>query len=156
MKLHLQNADGTQLITAYGADYVSVNGVRHEHSLIVLPERIIQHWRAIEPKLLTAEHFSELAGMGLEILLLGTGAKLCFPHPRLIHAMAQQGIGLEVMDTYAACRTYNILAAEGRKVAAALILSGFSPKFGLKPDLHYGRISRKSRIATKSPTSLSG
>jgi len=122
MKLHLQNAVGTQLITAYGVDYVAVNGVRHEHSLIVLPERIIKDWQAAEPKLMAAEHFSPLANLELEILLLGTGAKLCFPHPRLIHAMAQQGIGLEVMDTFAACRTYNILAAEGRKVAAALIL----------------------------------
>jgi len=122
MKLHLQNAVGTQLITAYGVDYVAVNGVRHERSLIVLPEQVIQEWQATEPKLLTAEYFSALMGLDLEILLLGTGAKLCFPHPRLIHAMAQQGIGLEVMDTFAACRTYNILAAEGRKVAAALIL----------------------------------
>lgn len=122
MKLHLQNAVGTQLITAYGVDYVAVNGVRHEHSLIVLPEQVIQEWQAAEAKLLTAEYFSALVGLDLEILLLGTGSKLSFPSPRLIHAMAQQGIGLEVMDTFAACRTYNILAAEGRKVAAALMI----------------------------------
>lgn len=122
MKLHLQSAEGVHMITAYGAGYVLVNGVRHEHSLIVLPERVIKDWQATEAKLLTGEYFSALTGMGLEILLLGTGAKLCFPHPRLVQAMAQQGIGLEAMDTFAACRTYNILAAEGRKVAAALIL----------------------------------
>jgi len=122
MKLHLQTASGTHLFTSYGADHVAVNGVRHEHSLIVLPERIIQEWQAAEPKQLAAEHFSALAGLELEILLLGTGSKLCFPSPRLFQAMAQQGIGLEAMDTFAACRTYNILAAEGRKVAAALIL----------------------------------
>lgn len=122
MKLHLQSAEGVHMITAYGDGYISVNGVRHEHSLIVLPERVINNWQAAEAKLLTAGHFSVLAGLELEILLLGTGAKLCFPSPRLVHAMAQQGIGLEVMDTFAACRTYNILAAEGRKVAAALTL----------------------------------
>lgn len=123
MKLHLQNNVGTQLITAYGDGYIAVNGARHERSLIVLPERVIVDWQAAEAKLLTAEHFAALAGLELEILLLGTGASLTFPSPRLMHAMAQQGIGLETMDTFAACRTYNILAAEGRKVAAAMILS---------------------------------
>ncbi|MDP2786048.1 MAG: MTH938/NDUFAF3 family protein [Sulfurimicrobium sp.] len=122
MKLHLQTASGTHLFTSYGPDHVAVNGIRHEQSLIVLPEQVIKEWQAAEAKLLTAEHFAALAGLELEILLLGTGAKLCFPSPRLIHAMAQQGIGLEVMDTFAACRTYNILAAEGRKVAAALFM----------------------------------
>lgn len=123
MKLHLQSNNGIYLFTSYGPDHVSVNGVRHERSLIVLPEKIIADWQTMEPKLLAIEHFSALAGMELEILLLGTGTKLSFPHPRLAQAMAQQGIGLETMDTFAACRTYNILAAEGRKVAAALVLS---------------------------------
>ena len=122
MKLHLQTASDTNLFTAYDTDYVSVNGVRHERSLIVLPEQIIAEWRPVAPDALTAEHFSTLAALELEILLLGTGPRLRFPSPRLIHALAQQGIGLETMDTFAACRTYNILAAEGRKVAAALIL----------------------------------
>lgn len=122
MKLHLQTADGTHLITAYGDHYITVNGRRHEHSLIVLPDRVISGWQAPAPAALTPEHFAELTGSGLEILLLGTGPRLHFPHPRLIHALAQQGIGLEAMDTFAACRTYNILAGEGRKVAAALIL----------------------------------
>lgn len=123
MKLHLQTANGTHLITAYGDRYITVNGKRYESSLIVLPGRIISEWHPVAPDLLTLEHFSALAEPELEILLLGTGSKLRFPSPRLIHALAQQGIGLEAMDTFAACRTYNILAAEGRKIAAALILT---------------------------------
>lgn len=122
MKLHLQTLSGTNLFTAYDKDFVSVNGVRHERSLIVLPERIIAEWQPVAPDAMTAEHFSALADLELEILLLGTGSRLRFPSPRLMQALAQQGIGLEAMDTFAACRTYNILAAEGRKVAAALIL----------------------------------
>lgn len=122
MKLHLQTANGTHLITAYGDHYITVSGTRYESSLIVLPDRVIADWQAVPPSALTPEHFAELSGSGLEILLLGTGSRLHFPSPRLIHAMAQQGIGLEAMDTFAACRTYNILAGEGRKVAAALIL----------------------------------
>lgn len=123
MKLHLQRAAGIHLFTAYGDDHVTVNGVRHEHSLIVLPERIITGWRAAGAATLAEEDFAALAGMGMEILLLGTGARLAFPSPRLVQALARQGMGMETMDTFAACRTYNILAAEGRKVAAALILN---------------------------------
>lgn len=122
MKLHLQSADGTNLITAYGEDYVAVNGIRHEHSLIVQPEKIIEPWQVSVSDVLTEAHFTVLAELELEVLLLGTGARLRFPAPQLIHQLARRGIGLEAMDTFAACRTYNILAAEGRKVAAALIL----------------------------------
>lgn len=123
MKLHLQTANGTHLITAYGDHYITVNGKRYESSMIVLPDRVVADWQSVSPSELTADHFVELTGSGLEILLLGTGPRLHFPHPRLMHALARQGIGLEAMDTFAACRTYNILAGEGRKVAAALILT---------------------------------
>lgn len=122
MKLHLQTISNIHLFTAYDTDYVAVNGVRHQNSLIVLPGQLITDWQPTAPDAMTADHFSALAGLELEILLLGTGPRLRFPSPRLIHALAQQGIGLETMDTFAACRTYNILAGEGRKVAAALIL----------------------------------
>lgn len=122
MKLHLQSAEGTNMITAYEGDYVAVNGVRYTHSLIVQPEKTIELWQASASEELTEAHFAGLAGQELEVLLLGTGARLRFPAPQLISRLARQGIGLEAMDTFAACRTYNILAAEGRKVAAALIL----------------------------------
>ena len=122
MKLHLQNAAGLHVFTAYGEGYVAVDGVRHEESLIVLPERLITRWSPPAPATLSLEHFSDVADLGLEILLLGTGSRLIFPSPLLIRDLAQQGIGLEAMDSFAACRTYNILAAEGRQVAAALIL----------------------------------
>ncbi len=63
-----------------------------------------------------------LAELKPEVVLLGTGTRLRFPHPRLTRALTDAGIGVEVMDTPAACRTFNILAAEGRKVLAAVIL----------------------------------
>ena len=71
---------------------------------------------------LREEDLQYLAGLGVEIVLLGTGECLRFLHPRLLQSLAQARVGVEVMDTRAACRTYNILVAEGRKVAAALIL----------------------------------
>ncbi|MDP2828377.1 MAG: Mth938-like domain-containing protein [Sulfuricellaceae bacterium] len=122
MKLHLQTPDGILLINGYESGSISVNGKRHEQSLIILPQRIIENWSHGEPSELCAEHFSNLREAGLEILLLGTGVKHRFPSPRLMVYLAGMGIGLESMDTLAACRTYNILAGEGRKVAAALML----------------------------------
>src|SRR5262245_4853366 len=97
-----------------------VNGERRESSAIVLPDRVVE-WSASRFDTLTAQDFQVLKELGAEIVLLGTGPKQRFPHPRLTAALAQAGIGLEVMDLRAACRTYNILVAEERKVAAALL-----------------------------------
>ena len=121
MKIQLAGAPGRNAFTAYGDGYVMVNGARHEANLIVLPERILP-WRAAGFEALCADDFAELAGLDLEVVLLGTGATLRFPNPQVTRALAAARIGLEVMDVRAACRTYNILAAEERRVAAALLL----------------------------------
>ncbi len=120
MKLHATGPTGFNVVTAYGADYVAVNGVRHEQSLIVLPDRVAA-WSARSFDALTAEDFAFLATLQAEIILLGTGPRQRFPHPRLTAPLARAGIGVEVMDLQAASRTYNILVAEERKVAAALL-----------------------------------
>ena len=98
-----------------------VSGARHEASVIVLPERI-EPWTVADFADLTEEHFAAIAALGPEVVLLGTGTRLRFPHPRLTAPLARARIGLEVMDLQAACRTFNILAAEGRSVVAALLL----------------------------------
>ena len=121
MKLHPTGQSGVNTITGYGAGYVMVNGERRESSLVVLPERTID-WQDKRFDTLEAEDFTFLAGLEAEIVLLGTGARQRFPHPRLTAELAKAGIGLEVMDLQAACRTYNILVAEERKVAAALLI----------------------------------
>lgn len=120
MKLHLAARGTYNVITAYGEDYVMVNAERYRESLIVLPERVLA-WRVEAFDRLTQESFSELAGLEVEILLLGTGTRQRFPHPRLTAPLSAARIGLEIMDLKAACRTYNILVAEERKVAAALM-----------------------------------
>ena len=99
-----------------------VNAVRYERSLVVLPDRPVEAWPVAGVDTLREEDLEFLAGLGVEIVLLGTGNSLHFLHPRLLQSLAQAHVGVEVMDTRAACRTYNILVAEGRKVAAALIL----------------------------------
>jgi len=121
MKLHQNRAPGRNLFTGYGPGYVSVNGTRWEGSVIVLADQT-QAWNVARFDALSEESFAQLAALPVEILLLGSGARLRFPHPRLTQALVKAGIGLEVMDTQAACRTYNILQEEGRRVAAALLL----------------------------------
>jgi uncharacterized protein len=122
LKLHLSGMTGQNMFTGYGAGHVIINHQRYEHSLIVLPDRIIENWEATAFEDVTAEHFDFVKSLQPEMVLFGTGAKLRFPHPRLTRSLLQAGIGVEVMDTAAACRTYNILTAEGRRVAAALLI----------------------------------
>lgn len=123
MKLHLSRAEGLNTFTAYGPGYVAVNGLRHHRSIVVLPDRIIEDWPASSVEALTAEHLAALVAHAPEIVLLGTGAQLRFPRPEIVRPLLESRIGLEVMDVQAACRTYNILAAESRRVAAALLLA---------------------------------
>lgn len=120
MKLHASRPSGVNTITGYGEGYVLVNGERHESSVVVLRDRV-EEWSTRSFDALCAADFTFLRELKVEIVLLGTGARQRFPHPRLAAALAQAGIGLEVMDVQAACRTYNILVAEERKVAAALL-----------------------------------
>ena len=120
MKLHASAPTRLHSFTAYGDGYVMVNGVRHTASLLVLPERI-EPWPVAGFAALAEEHFARIAALAPEVVLLGTGDRLRFPHPRLTAALARAKIGLEVMDLQAACRTYNILMAEERKVLAALL-----------------------------------
>jgi len=123
MKLHL-NTDANQLLfTGYGEDHVLISGHRHEASLLLTARGIeIAPWAGLGFDALTAAHFEWVAQRELDILLLGTGARLRFPHPSLTRALTEARIGLEVMDIGALCRTYNILAAEGRSVGAAVLI----------------------------------
>jgi len=122
VKLHASAPTHLHSFTGYGDGYVMLNGVRHEASLIVLPERI-EPWPVAGFDALAEEHFALVAALKPEVVLLGTGGRLRFPHPRLTAALARARIGLEVMDLQAACRTYNILMAEERNVAAALLFA---------------------------------
>ena len=120
MKLHASTPAGANTITGYGEDYVLVNGARRDSSVIVTADQVLP-WSAADFQHLKEEDFAPLAGLGVEIVLLGTGPKQRFPHPRLTASLSAARIGVEVMDLKAACRTYNILVAEERKVALALL-----------------------------------
>lgn len=108
-------------ITAYGVDHVLVNGTRHEGSLL-LGTAGVEAWNCASLGALNGAHLDYWLAQQPELVLLGTGRRLRFPQPALISRLHAQGCGLEVMDTAAACRTWNLLLAENRRALAALIL----------------------------------
>ncbi len=121
MKFQATDLARQKAFTGYGEGYVLVNGERHARSIVVLADRVLP-WPVAGFEALAAGHFAELLALKPEVVLLGTGAQLRFPHPSITAALPAAGIGLEIMDTQAACRTYNILVAEERVVAAALVI----------------------------------
>ena len=122
MKIEREQADGKNLFTGYGEGYVEVNHARQAASLVVNGERLVTDWPAASIDTLTADHLAAIVALKPEIVLLGTGKAFRFPEPALLAPLYMAGIGVEAMDTPAACRTYNILLGEGRNVVAALIV----------------------------------
>lgn len=124
MKLHADKAD-LYAITAYGADWVAINGQRHTQSLVLSSSAGVQPWPCSRFEELTDTHFEALLGPPAarpELVIFGSGSRLRFARPALLQGLIAQRIGVETMDTGAACRTYNILAGEGRRVTAALLI----------------------------------
>ena len=112
------------MINAYDPAWIEVNGIRYERSLAVssMPEIQPSAWAGSQFEALTQNDFSPWAHLGVELILFGSGKKLRFAKPHWLQGLIGRGIGVETMDTAAACRTYNILASEGRKVAALLLI----------------------------------
>jgi uncharacterized protein len=111
-------------INAHGPGWIEVNGEKHTKSLVVSSLDGVASWNWTPQRFseLNAQAFQELSQEGVELVLLGCGHKLQFPPASFLAPLIAKGIGLESMDTLAACRTYNILASEGRKVFAALLI----------------------------------
>lgn len=122
MKLHSTTTQQYQTVTAYDASGVEINAIHFSHSLIVLPEIKPMSWEVQSFDALTTEDFETIDQQKPDVVILGTGDKQRFVHPRLVAPLMQRHVGVECMDNQAACRTYNILMAEGRKVALALIM----------------------------------
>jgi uncharacterized protein len=124
MKLHADKLD-FQSITAYGDGWIAVNGQRHTQSLLLSSTGPLQAWPCSRFEALEAAHFDQLLTLSAEppeLVVFGSGKRLRFVRPALLGTLIERRIGVETMDTAAACRTYNILAAEGRRVVAALLL----------------------------------
>ena len=109
-------------ITGYGAGWIAINGQRIHHSVVLRSSGERANWECAHFDDLSAEHFAPLVESQPELVVFGSGPTLRFPRPAWIRRLAEAGIGVETMDTAAACRTYNILAGEGRRVVAALLV----------------------------------
>ncbi len=111
-----------QTISGYGPGWIAIAGERFDHSLVLSSggERFDWHCHSFEA--LTPAHFTRLSTLGAELVIFGSGERLRFPPPAWLVPLMQQRTGLETMDTRAACRTYNILAGEGRNVVLAALL----------------------------------
>jgi uncharacterized protein len=121
MKFTLDSATTTHVVTARAPGEVRIGGRPFQHSLVVSATAIVEPWPVRDVAGVAAALEAAL-DLRPEILILGTGERQVFPEPQVLAAVAARGIGLEVMDNGAACRTYNVLLAEGRNVALALIL----------------------------------
>ena len=145
MKLHSDPASALNTVTAYGDDYIEVNLARYAHSVTFGPEGPIAQWPVSAVSDITVGLLESAAGLthapkdpmafldeaessqpvapanAPEVMLVGTGAKQRFLHPSIVAPLTRLGIGVEVMDTQAAARTYNILMSEGRRVVVALM-----------------------------------
>jgi len=122
MKIHLESGIGQNLIRAYAPGRITINEEVYTNSLIVTPHELVAAWPPACFADLLAGHFELITPLRPEVVILGTGARLQFPAPILTRSLVEAGIGLEVMDTGAACRTYNFLMSDGRRVAAALLM----------------------------------
>ncbi len=122
MKLHATSTQQYQTVTGYEDDWIEINALRFGHSLIVLPEVPPVRWAVVSFDELQASDFAAIDAQAPDLLILGTGRRQRFAAPKLIANLLSKRIGVECMDNQAACRTYNILMAEGRKVALAVIL----------------------------------
>jgi uncharacterized protein len=121
MRFNLDFNDSGTIIRGYREGSVTVNDQEIRQSVIITPGQILP-WPPQSFADLETAHLADLSDLEPELVLLGTGNRQQFPPPAITHPLLNQGIGVEVMDTAAACRTYNILVAEGRRVVAALLM----------------------------------
>lgn len=123
MKFQPDVLAGTNVITRHDADALWIGNVRFDHSLMVPWTGPVLRWDATRPEKLTADHFEAVLALKPELVIFGSGPRLKFVSPSLVRALIERRIGVETMDTGAACRTFNVLVSEGRSAVAALLLS---------------------------------
>ncbi len=122
MKFHLIQSDNKNLITGYDLNWVEVNQERRHSSLIVTPNQLLLEWPVKSIKDIKENSFEAIESLNVEIILLGTGNIQEHLEPRLLEYFSKKNMAVESMNNQSACRTYNILANEERKVLLALML----------------------------------
>lgn len=123
MKIQPDRLEGVNVINACTPERILVNGQAWTASVLVPWQGEVCLWSGALPGQVGADHFEQIVRFGPEVVIFGSGPTLHFAHPAVLRALFERRIGVETMDTAAACRTYNILAGEGRRVVAALLCS---------------------------------
>lgn len=125
MKIELDiPAPDRNIIESYSSAGIIINKVLYQHSIIIRAGESIEDWPPSSLADLLPTHFDRIIELAPELVLLGTGCRLQFPPQEVLAALMSRQIGIEVMDTAAACRAYNFIAGEGRKVVAAMLTIG--------------------------------
>ena len=122
MKFQPDRADGVNLVTRQEPGRLWVGQSAYPHSLLVPWRGVVQPWEAASLDALGPAHFEQVLALRPELVVFGSGRRLRFVAPALLRALIESRVGVETMDTPAACRTFNVLAGEGRSVVAALLL----------------------------------
>jgi uncharacterized protein len=122
MELQLEKNPLGYRVGSFVNNTVLIGEVRYTASLIITPEIVIRDWLPQHPRELAIDDFGTILALEPELILVGTGNALRFPDFVILKGVIRAGIGIDFMDSRAACRTYNILAAEGRQVAAGIII----------------------------------
>lgn len=122
VKFQPDHNDGVNTLTRHEASALWVGATRFQTNLLVPWQGEVREWAVSGFDALAAEHFDQLLAWQPEVVIFGSGARLRFVAPALLRGLIERRIGVETMDTAAACRTYNVLASEGRSVLAALLL----------------------------------
>jgi uncharacterized protein len=122
VKLQPDKQPSLNTVSAYGPDYIEINAQRYTQSLLLSPETPVIEWSCARFEDIKIEDFEQIAKLEPAVVIFGSGQRIRFPQAALIAPLIARNIGLETMDLQAACRTYNVLMAEGRKVVAALLI----------------------------------
>jgi uncharacterized protein len=124
MKLQPDRIEGVNAVSGLIPGAISINGVVHRQSIVVPWQGEVVAWNVERFEDLTAEHFGAIAALSPELVIFGSGDRIRFPSPALLRPLIDKRIGIETMDTAAACRTYNVLVSEGRRAVVGLLLGG--------------------------------
>jgi uncharacterized protein len=122
MKISCSDSSEGNVIQSYGSGQIRINQQTYTRSVLLMPDQLHPDWEPQTVQQLEARHVEEILDYRPELILLGTGERQNFPEPAILRSLSGRHIGLEVMDTAAACRTYNIVMAEGRRVLAGLMM----------------------------------
>jgi len=122
VKLQSDPHSGANTITGYGDGYIEINKIPYSHAVLLSSDGEILEWAVKSFEELSSSDFAQMASLKPELIIIGTGKRQRFPKPELLKTLIEAKLGFEIMDSQAACRTYNILVGEGRQVLLALIV----------------------------------